>query len=308
MAQQLPRLLSLDTLKPLGAKVALIGNYSIINRMPIRQFNTGASSGYQACYTPPSALKNRFYGGISKLAATPNGYLAPGAWVLPMTGGGMASYVLTNCAISVASADLKAGKALEGSATLAIAVSNADLARIIQMIASAVLQIAVSNGALSAAVSASGSASLVMAKTDAILGGLFSVTASGALTLTPAATLTALAFMVAEAGGAAPLSAEGLAESVWNSVAASFNTAGTMGEKLNDAGSAANPWTEVIEGTYTATEVLRLLLAVAAGKTTIVDNGGGSATVTFRDTDDSTDRVIADMQDSERQTMTLDPA
>lgn len=93
---------------------------------------------------------------------------------------------------------------------------------------------------------------------------------------------------------------------VWNAVASANNTPGTMGEKLNDAGSASNPWTEVIEGTYTAAEVLRLLASVAAGKTTIVDNGGGSATVVFRDINDTIDRVEADMQDSERINTTFD--
>jgi hypothetical protein len=102
------------------------------------------------------------------------------------------------------------------------------------------------------------------------------------------------------------LSPEALASAVWESVAAEHNVVGSMGEKVNDAGSASNPWTEVIEGTYTATEVLRLLLAVAAGKTTIVDHGGGSATITFRDTSDTTDRVVADMTGSERTTVTLD--
>lgn len=61
-----------------------------------------------------------------------------------------------------------------------------------------------------------------------------------------------------------------------------------------------------IEGSYTALEVMRLLSAVAAGKTTIVDLGGGNATVTFRDINDTVDRVEAEMNDSERTGVTLD--
>jgi hypothetical protein len=105
---------------------------------------------------------------------------------------------------------------------------------------------------------------------------------------------------------AASPSAYDIAQAVWAATAAGFNTAGTMGEKLNDAGSASNPWTEVIESGYTAAEILRLLAAVSFGKTNIVDNGGGSATVTFRDLADTKDRVDADMVGSERQTVTLD--
>jgi hypothetical protein len=38
--------------------------------------------------------------------------------------------------------------------------------------------------------------------------------------------------------------AQTIAAAVWNAEAADFNTSGTMGEKLNDAGSAGNPWTD----------------------------------------------------------------
>jgi len=62
----------------------------------------------------------------------------------------------------------------------------------------------------------------------------------------------------------------------------------------------------MVEGNYTFEQCIRLLTAVAAGKTTIVDLGGGLATVTFRDINDTQDRVIADMTDSERTTVALD--
>ena len=61
-----------------------------------------------------------------------------------------------------------------------------------------------------------------------------------------------------------------------------------------------DPWDSVIDSGYTAGEVMRLLASVAAGKTNIVDTGGGSATVTFRDLADTKDRVDADMVGSER--------
>jgi len=38
-----------------------------------------------------------------------------------------------------------------------------------------------------------------------------------------------------------------------------------------------------VDGTFTMRDVLKILAAVAAGKTTIADLGGGAATVTFRD-------------------------
>lgn len=103
------------------------------------------------------------------------------------------------------------------------------------------------------------------------------------------------------------LSPDTLAAAVWNAVAANFNSPGTMGEKVNDAGSASNPWTEIIEGSYTASDILKLMAAVLAGKSTIVDNGDGTKTVTFRAIDDSADRIEAEIENSERTTVVLTP-
>ncbi len=109
------------------------------------------------------------------------------------------------------------------------------------------------------------------------------------------------------------LTAETVAQSVWAAAASASNSAGSMGEKLNDAGrtnitagliipcagsmgeklndagSASNPWTEVIESGYTAAEIMRLLAAVMAGKS----NGGGGTTINFRDLADTKDRITA---------------
>lgn len=52
------------------------------------------------------------------------------------------------------------------------------------------------------------------------------------------------------------LSTANVGAAVWSALAVANNTAGTMGEKLNDAGSASNPWTEIIDGSDTAAEVL----------------------------------------------------
>lgn len=65
-------------------------------------------------------------------------------------------------------------------------------------------------------------------------------------------------------------------------------------------------WENVIDSGLTAEEILRLLICVAAGKTSIADLGGGLATVIFRDIADSKDRVTAAMDGSERTSVTLD--
>lgn len=91
------------------------------------------------------------------------------------------------------------------------------------------------------------------------------------------------------------LSPENLAASVWNSLAASFNAPGTMGELLNGAGSAGDPWIANIEGTHNAREVLRVLLAVAAGDAQVPPGVGA---FTFKSQDGETDRVVGTIDES----------
>ena len=62
-----------------------------------------------------------------------------------------------------------------------------------------------------------------------------------------------------------------------------------------------------VQGAYTAGDALRILLAVAAGKTAIADLGGGAATVEFQAIDDSGVVVSATMAGSERTAVTLTP-
>lgn len=62
-----------------------------------------------------------------------------------------------------------------------------------------------------------------------------------------------------------------------------------------------------VEDGVSLKHAIRLLLSVAAGKTDIIDLGGGAATVKFRDVNDTTDRITATMAGSERTAVVLDP-
>lgn len=79
----------------------------------------------------------------------------------------------------------------------------------------------------------------------------------------------------------------------------------------HDAGgggaSAADVWNFPIQGSYSALEVLRILAAVAAGRSDINALGNEQATVTFRAIDNSGVVVDADMTGSERTDVTLTP-
>jgi GTPase Era involved in 16S rRNA processing len=61
-----------------------------------------------------------------------------------------------------------------------------------------------------------------------------------------------------------------------------------------------------IESNLTLPQAVQILLAVAAGKSTVVNLGGGQATVTFRDLDDTKNRVVATLNNSNRTIITTD--
>lgn len=64
-----------------------------------------------------------------------------------------------------------------------------------------------------------------------------------------------------------------------------------------------DPWGTTVEGTLTAGDALRVLLAVMAGKS----SGGGGSTISFRDTADSKDRIVATVDgNGNRTSVTLD--
>lgn len=64
---------------------------------------------------------------------------------------------------------------------------------------------------------------------------------------------------------------------------------------------------KVSDGIYTVEDLLKVVAAKCGGKTTIVDLGGGNATVTFRNLGDIVDRIVGDMTGSVRTNVTITP-
>lgn len=225
-------------------------------------------------------FRNRFVGGLDAIfGGYANGHRAPSAFVLPTVAGSLSSYTEASGAISQGIIVATAAIPMDGSGSMQITVQTASMSLLAALVVNGALVLTVNSAQLSSAVSVIADGTLTITGT-ASLGGLIPIIAEGTLVLIPDdADMTALAFMEAEAGGPTPLSPEGLANAVWQ---------------------------KSIDGPITGEEILRVLAAVAAGKTTIDDLGGGAATVVFRNLTDALDRVTADMQDSERTDVTLE--
>lgn len=231
-------------------------------------------------------------------AGLPVGYLHPASWSMPIKPGylssrnnltGSGTIVASALAVKLAEADLtgdgdlaaigslivQALADLEGSGTISDAGIQAFLAAVANLTGSGTINAAslLGLGALLASLSGSGTTA--------------GSTASGIGELTADLVVTGTGLTTSNVG-----------QAVWAAIAASNNVAGTMGEKLNDAGSASNPWTEIIESGLTAAEILRIVAAALAGEV----SGAGSGVETFKGLDGTTDRIVSTVDDDGNRT------
>ena len=222
--------------------MALLGNRTLQNRILGRQYGASAAYSYMEAISPVGTRYNRFSGAISKYTSTPNAYLHPMALVLPKIAGGMATNNQAQVNLAQSGAVLVNAQYIIGSSTITFTLVDASLGQIFAGLAAGTITFAQANAELEAKFAGVGSGTITFTVATSGLGGKFPAEGSSTITITPAGLLTAIAFMEAEAGGATPLSPEGLANAVWSALKTDFNEAGTMGEALNDAGGAGNPW------------------------------------------------------------------
>lgn len=147
---------------------------------------------------------------------------------------------------------------LSGSGT----ISAASLSLITQLAAalsgSGTISTASLVGVVSLASSLSGTGSLtgglnVIAFMNSVLAGTSSVTAGLRGTLSMEANIYV---------NQSEATVQQLVDGVWNALAASYNTAGTMGAKMNSAASAGDPWGTVLPGSYLSTEAGGILAQI----------------------------------------------
>lgn len=283
--------------------MGLLGNYNVLLKS-CGNFSSGTTvSEVRANYNTANKSRNYYLGAFDKLCAIPNGYYMPNSFVMPITEGGVSISdeigFLTGITL-----DLAGGVNGEADIILSLNISNADAGLIVAAAASLLASFTTSAmviGKLQAAAALSISTSVVagvraLGLAIAEMNGSVNVISGTAATGNVSANITSVT----------ELSPENLAAAVWSSLAAVFNDPGTMGYIMNNIGASSNPWDVVLEGGYTAGELMRVLTAIAAGKTTIVDLGGGAATVTFRNLADTVDQVKATMAGSERAAINLD--
>ncbi len=239
--------------------MALLGNYSVLNKTPGRYFGgTSATGGYvvgtRANWGKPAGARFSGTAGYYAKSPTPDGYRPPYCWVMARKSGALAAHTYGINGTATVAANLAGGKNATADLSGLGVISNAPLQLIV-----------------SASADLSGSGTITAANLVAVLNASADLTGSGTL----AANVSALASMLAALSGTGTvalvpyaighmqaditpfteLSPENLAAAVWAALAAENNDANTMGELLNDAGGGSSPgtiadavWDELMAG------------------------------------------------------------
>jgi len=257
----------------------IIGNNRLFNKCPGRWLSGSTASDSRSNWNTSGSSKNvwlqeglEFLEGISPYSGHPDGYNMEYSQIDPLRSGGMVSQQFVAGSGSLAGS-LFGGYNLESNLTASGDVTNAACGLIIFAVAAITGSVTLSASvaaSLAAAASLAGSGNL-----SAALGALASAVAALTGSGSPAASITA------KAGIGAGIT--------------------VTGDLLSTANVGDAVWKFLIENGYTASDLMRILTAIAVGKTTIV-----GSTVTFRDTADTKNRVVATMDGSERDTVTLD--
>lgn len=212
--------------------------------------------------------------GISDKSGIPDGSNTGGI-LLPLKPGGMAVYQQA-ASLTPTTADAKMGFPIQAQSAISLSVANAQADQIVSMAVSGAASIIVATAQLTAGVQASASQSLTMSG-DATLGGIIPVSASASMSLSPNVSISALAFIEAQAGGPTPLSPEGLSA-----------------ELLDN---------QKVESGFSVRESMRLMLATMAGKL----SGSPGTSISIRNVTDTKTRISATVDASgNRSAVTYD--
>ncbi len=232
--------------------MALLGNYSVILKNPATFIGGTQVSNCRNAMGGTGQLRQRYYpettGGLPTTTALMEGYLHPNAWMMPYDIGSMTTSNLNGSG----SVSLTGVNGLSGVVTMdGVGLLNATgglLAGLVVEMTGVGSLSALGGGLLGAIVSMAGTGTLA-----GIIGATAGLTVTmdgvGTLTASPKGTGQMVLDIYVNQSEA---TVNQIVAAVWSALAAEYNVSGTMGEKLNGAGSAGDPWTTDLTGYNTA--------------------------------------------------------
>ena len=236
----------------------LLGNHTQLNKNPILNTGGDSTSGLtinRSNFNQAGDSRGRFYGetwltGTADRFGVPSGYSGSYTWVKPQEPGGIGSNVglqgvggaSASGALGVNVVSILAGSGDITSANLGLILSAVAILSGLGGLSADII------GALNASATLAGQGNFT-ASLGALAGAVSALTGSGSLTGSPTAKASLSSDIYVNQSTA---TVNDIVAGVWNAVASGFNTSGSMGQKLNGAGSAGDPWTTDLSGYNTA--------------------------------------------------------
>jgi len=223
--------------------MALLGNYSVILKNPVTFIGGTQVSNVRSAFNASAQLKQRFYpetiDGLPLTTALPEGYLTPNAWLLPYELGSMSTSNFNGSASFTGTGVAGLGGTLSMSGSAVMDATGGLLAGLTLTMSGAGSMTLSAGGLLEAFLSIAGTSTFAAA-ISADAGMILNMTGVGTMTLSPQATGEMVLEIYVNESQA---TIDQIVAAVWSALAAEFDVSGTMGEKLNGAGSAGDPWT-----------------------------------------------------------------
>lgn len=228
----------------------LLANYNVFNSSPGRAIGGVTDPTY---FFKGGSLNLHYVGdavisGETDKASFGVGYRPPYSWVLAPKEGGLSSHRQSTIDLDT-SGVAAAGLPASGSSTITFTVTGTG-GLIVSGSGTATITFSESATLISVA-SAAGVSTITFTATGSI-GANAGISGSSTITISGSTISYAIGYLSGTASNETEFSPDNLARAVWDAIATSYNLPGTMGEKLNAASSAGDPWGTALPGVYPA--------------------------------------------------------
>jgi hypothetical protein len=235
--------------------MALLGNMDVFQKNPGRSLSGQSLFGNRPQSNKGGSQRNIYSGdydlGFDQKSQIPLGYNPPYCYTIALRGGGMATFRTITGSGEITLGTLVGGVNITSTLTGSGEITNAAGSLIVSGLADLV-----GTGAITGSLIGIATATATLAgqgDITAALGALGNLTSAIIGTGTITTSITATGTMTADIGGEGDaVTPASVAAAVWEAVASAYNTAGTMGNKLNSAGAAGDPWGTSLPGTYSS--------------------------------------------------------
>ena len=220
--------------------MALLGNYTVLNRSPMRKFSGTQESCERSNFGTSGSRRNAQMvdrtTNANELYAMPQGSYAGLAWMLPQQAGGIASINSAGLTVSPVGTAY-GGITTTGSSDLLISIATASGQLVSSGQGSASMLIATSTPLLTASISGSGAAAFVLASNTPLLGALAGSSGYASMSISGSLAPYAVGNMSGTTIDPTIITPAAIAGAVWSADASQYLSSGTTGYKLNSAAS-----------------------------------------------------------------------